>query len=80
MGRKAGIYSRCSEEVETEPCLVKELIPFSCRKVWISCGNTCDEVVFEGADGSFGCIAAMIVRRHKLMYDIDSIKSILHRL
>jgi hypothetical protein len=38
-------------------------------KVGVSAAEACDEMVFERADRTFGCIAAVDLRGYKLVVD-----------
>ena len=39
------------------------MFPFAEWKIWITVGQTGDEVVLPGLDGSFGGVQVMVVRR-----------------
>ena len=49
--------------------LWKKCIPLIERKIRVGAANTCNEVVFEGANATFCSIATMIVGKNELEVD-----------
>ena len=68
--REAGIDTCSSEEIQSEFCLREEEIPEMEGKVRIGCAETCDEVVFEGADCPFSIVAAMYAWGYQLKFGV----------
>ena len=54
------------EEVQSQGALWNEAVPEVNRKVGVGAAEPGNEMVFVGADGSFGGVAAMVIRRDKL--------------
>ena len=40
------------------------------QEIFVRAAPSCDEVVFDGLDASFGCIATMILRWDELVGDL----------
>ncbi len=47
----------------------EQLVPEMQRKVGVSAAEACNEMVFERVDHTFGCVAAVDLRRYKLVVD-----------
>ena len=52
-----------TQEVESDLSLFQEGVPHVLREVGVGAGKDGEEVSFEGADGSFGGVAAVDIRR-----------------
>ena len=65
-GRQVGIDPGASHEVESYESLRQEFVPKMKWEVFVNAAETGDEMVFEGANGSFSSVATMDVGRCKL--------------
>jgi hypothetical protein len=70
LGGETRVDARGPEEVQSEKRLREQPVPKVERKVWVGAAQPSDEMVFEGADGTFGCIRAVVVRRYQLIVDM----------
>jgi hypothetical protein len=70
LGGETRVDTRGPEQVQSEKSLREHLVPKVEREVWVGATQPGDEVVFEGANGSFGCIGAVVVRRYQLVFDM----------
>ena len=59
-----------AEKIESEYGLGKETVPFGKRKVGINGAEDRDEVIFKGANRTFGSIGAMLFGWDALKVDI----------
>jgi hypothetical protein len=64
--REVGVDAGSTKKIYCEDCLGKETAPEVEWKWWIGGAETCNEMVFEGADGSFGGVVAMNARGGQL--------------
>ncbi len=68
--RESGIDSGLAQEVERGCGLRYEPTPQMHGEVRVEAAEACYEVVFPRTNGFFGCIAAVVVRRHELKLDV----------
>lgn len=68
-GGETWIDAGGAEEIKSDEGLRKQLVPEMEWEVGISCAEACYEVIFEGADGTFGGIASVYAGRNKLEVD-----------
>ena len=64
LGGEAWINAGLAKEIERQGALGNEAAPQVHGKLFIRAAEAGDEVVFPAADGSFGGVASMDVRRH----------------
>ena len=62
MSGELGVDARHAQQVQGECCLMDEAAPEMEWKVWVSAGQTGNEVIFEGSDGPFSNDSAMVAR------------------
>ena len=67
MGRELGIEAGTAEKIEGGFRLWQESIPQEKGKIGVCGTEACDEVVFEGADGTFGSVATVHARGDQLV-------------
>ncbi len=57
---------RRAQQVEGQFGLFEEFVPGIERERWISTADSGDKVIFEGANGTFSFVGAMVMRWQKL--------------
>ena len=78
MGGKAWVCARRVEQVESEDCLGDEMVPFLGWEVGVTRGQYSAKVILEGANCTFGGVAAMGIWGDKLEVDILFAEGVLH--
>jgi hypothetical protein len=66
-----------AEEVECQESLGHKTIPYVEREVFVNSAKASDEMIFEGPDGAFGCVAAVDAGRSELEVDVFIAKELL---
>ena len=61
VGRKGGIATGGSEQVECDDGLGEQFVPIRCWEPGVTCAQTSNQVILEGPYGPFCGIAAMKV-------------------
>jgi hypothetical protein len=69
MSWQEGIDAGASEQVEGQSGLREKLVPQMEWKIFVCRAESCEEVIFEGPDGSFRCIASVSVGWDELQGD-----------
>jgi len=75
--RQAGVDAGPAQEIEREFSLGEQAVPEMHREVLVRAAEAGDEVVLEGADGTFGGIAAMDMGRDQLKVNLLGSKEVL---
>ena len=78
MGGKDWVCARRAEQIESEDCLGDETVPFLGWEVGVTRGESSAKVILEGANCTFGGVAAMGIWGDKLEVDIVFAEGVLH--
>ena len=66
MDGKAWVCARRAEQIDSEDCLGDDTVPFLGWEVGVTRGQSSAKVILEGADRTFGGVAAMGIWGDKL--------------
>ena len=78
VGGKAWVRTRGTEQIKSEDCLWDDTVPFLGWEVGVTRGQSSAEVIIEGANCTFGGVAAMRIWGDKLEVDIVFAEGALH--
>ena len=78
MGGKAWVFARVEEQIESEDCMGDDTVPFLGWEVGVTRGQSSTEGILEGANCTFGGVAAMGIWGDKLEVDIVFAEGALH--